>query len=93
MGGSWQAPLAYRQFGSLNTGWLSQHFLGHSEYVLSCEFGDQVPHMGDSKSPSLYRLQGKAEFLSRIRWETEPRGGGACLTTQYPGQCELQPGA
>lgn len=74
-------------------GWLSQHFLGHTEYVLSCEFGDQVPHTGDSKSPSLYRLQGKAEYLSSIKWETEPREGGACLTTQYPEQCGSQPGA
>lgn len=40
---------------SLGTGWLSQHFLGYSEYVLICESGDQVPYTGDSMSPSLYR--------------------------------------
>lgn len=67
MGGSWQAPLAYRQFGSLKTGWLSQHFLGHSEHILSCKFGDQVPHTEVSELPSLYRSQGRAELLPSVR--------------------------
>lgn len=74
--GAGRAPLADCQFGSLNTGWLSQHFLGHSGRILSFKFGDQVPHTEDSESPSVYRPQGRAELLPSIRWEIEPREEG-----------------